>query len=71
MARKEKKWKSFGQRVRAIREEKGLSLEDLSHETGYASDILEKIEEDKTVPPVSLVLQISRTFMRERNLSTF
>ena len=62
MARKDKKWKSFGQRIRAIREEKGLSIEDLSHETGYSSDILEKIEEDKMVPPVSLVLQISRTF---------
>ncbi|MBW2560897.1 MAG: helix-turn-helix transcriptional regulator, partial [Deltaproteobacteria bacterium] len=60
MARKEKKWGSFGQRIRAIREEKGLSLEDLSHETGYSSDILKEIEEDKTVPPVSLVLQISR-----------
>lgn len=62
MAKQEKKWKSFGQRIRAIREEKGLSLEDLSHETGYSSDILEKIEEDKMVPPVSLVLQVSRSF---------
>ncbi|TFG37956.1 MAG: cupin domain-containing protein, partial [Syntrophobacterales bacterium] len=46
----------------SIREEKGLSLEDLAHETGYSLDILEKIEGDKTVPPVSLVLQLSRTF---------
>jgi mannose-6-phosphate isomerase-like protein (cupin superfamily) len=57
-----KKWKSFGQRIRSIRREKGLSLEDLAHETGYSADILEKIEEDMAVPPVSLVLQLSRTF---------
>lgn len=62
MVKKDKKWKSFGQRIRSIREEKGLSLEDLAHETGYSYEILKKIEEDKTVPPVSLVLQLSRTF---------
>jgi mannose-6-phosphate isomerase-like protein (cupin superfamily) len=62
MTKKEKKWKSFGQRIRTIREEEGLSIEDLSHETGYPTDILEKIEADETVPPVSLVLQLSRIF---------
>ncbi len=62
MAKKKEIRESFGQRIRSIREEKGLSLEDLSLETGYPLDILEKVEKDEVVPPVSLVLQLTRTF---------
>lgn len=60
--RKKKTWKSFGQRICAIREEKGLSLDDLSLETGYPVETLQKVENDEAVPPVSLVLQLSHTF---------
>ncbi|HOO38681.1 MAG TPA: XRE family transcriptional regulator [Deltaproteobacteria bacterium] len=60
--RKKKTWKSFGQRIRSIREEKGISLEDLALETGYPLDTLEKIENDEVTPPVSLVLQLGHTF---------
>jgi quercetin dioxygenase-like cupin family protein len=59
---KKKTWKSFGQRIRSIREERGISLEDLSLETGYPVDSLEKVEKDEMVPPVSLVLQLGHTF---------
>lgn len=62
MAKREKKWKTFGQRIRALREEQGLTLEELAHETGYTHDMLGKIENDEAVAPVSLVLQLSRTF---------
>ena len=62
MPKKEKKWKSFGQRIRALREEQGLSLDGLAHETGYSSDILEKVEDDNITPPVSLVIQLSHIF---------
>ncbi len=62
MPKKEKKWKTFGQRIRVLREEQGLSLEELAHETGYTPEMLEKIEKDDVVAPVSLVLQLSRTF---------
>lgn len=61
MARKQE-WKTFGQKLRSIRETKGLSLEDLSLETGYTSDLLDQVEKDETVPPVSLVLQLGLTF---------
>ncbi|MBN2282559.1 MAG: cupin domain-containing protein [Deltaproteobacteria bacterium] len=62
MPKKEKKWKSFGQRIRVLREEQELSLEELAHETGYTKEILQHVEADETVPPVSLVLQLNRTF---------
>jgi len=62
MPKKDKKWKSFGQRIQALRENQGLSLEELAHETGYPLDILEEIENDNTVPPVSLVIQLSHIF---------
>ncbi|MEA2014533.1 MAG: cupin domain-containing protein [Thermodesulfobacteriota bacterium] len=62
MPKDTKSWKSFGQRIQAIRDEHGLSLEDLAHEIGYPSDILKEIEEDIIVPPVSLVIQLSHIF---------
>ncbi|OHE20814.1 MAG: hypothetical protein A2X95_10150 [Syntrophobacterales bacterium GWF2_56_9] len=37
-----------------------MSVEDLALETGYLPEVLKGVEEDRTVPPVSLVLQLSR-----------
>lgn len=51
---------SLGQRVKTGRKNLGLSLEDLSHESGYAVDVMRDIEEGRSVPPVSLILQLSR-----------
>ena len=62
MPKKEKNLGSFGQRIQTLREKQGLSLEELAHETGYPPDILKKIEADDTVPPVSLVIQLSHIF---------
>jgi len=42
MPKIEKKWKSFGQRIRSLREDQDMSLEELAHETGYPLDILKK-----------------------------
>jgi quercetin dioxygenase-like cupin family protein len=53
--------KSFGQSVKCYREDRGLSIKELAHETGYPADLLEKVENDETTPPVALVLQLSRT----------
>jgi transcriptional regulator with XRE-family HTH domain len=52
--------KSFGQSIRAYREDRKLSIKELAHETGYPADLLEKVENDETTPPVALVLQLSR-----------
>jgi len=51
---------SFGERIRRLREAKGISMEVLSHDTGYPEDFLEDIEKGKTAPPVAVVLQLSR-----------
>lgn len=53
---------SFGRRIRTLREEKGITLEALSRETGYPANVLEDVEEGKVAPPVALVLQLGRTF---------
>jgi mannose-6-phosphate isomerase-like protein (cupin superfamily) len=60
MIRKKRKDASIGQRARLGREKLGLSLEDVSHETGYPLDVIIQVEEDKIVPPVSLLIQLSR-----------
>jgi mannose-6-phosphate isomerase-like protein (cupin superfamily) len=61
MAKAKDKKKSFGQSVKAYREGRKLSIKELAHETGYPADLLEKVENDETTPPVALVLQLSRT----------
>lgn len=60
MIRRKRKDASIGQRARLGREKLGLSLEDVSHETGYPLDVIIQVEEDKIVPPVSLLIQLSR-----------
>jgi len=59
--KKEKQEKeSFGQRTRAYRERRKMSIEDMAQETGYPVSFLEGVEQDKVTPPVALVLQLSR-----------
>jgi len=60
MVKKKGEKTSLGQRMKAGREKMGMGIEDLALETGYLPEILVGVEEDRTVPPVSLVLQISR-----------
>jgi mannose-6-phosphate isomerase-like protein (cupin superfamily)/DNA-binding transcriptional regulator YiaG len=51
---------SFGERIRRLREAKGLSMKVFSHDTGYPEDFLKEIEEGKIAPPVAAVLQLGR-----------
>jgi len=60
MTRKKTEKASLGQRMKAGREKMGMSVADLALETGYLPEILQGVEEGRTVPPVSLVLQLSR-----------
>jgi quercetin dioxygenase-like cupin family protein len=60
MPRKKSEKTSLGQRMKAGREKMGMSVEDLALETGYLPEVLKGMEEDRTIPPVSLVLQLSR-----------
>lgn len=60
MVRKKVEKISLGQRMKIGRNKMGMSIFDLALETGYLPEILSEVEEDRTVPPVSLVLQLSR-----------
>ncbi|MCE5263107.1 MAG: helix-turn-helix domain-containing protein, partial [Deltaproteobacteria bacterium] len=60
MVKKKGEKSSLGQRMKAGREKMAMSIEDLALETGYLPEVLAGVEEDRTVPPVSLVLQLSR-----------
>jgi quercetin dioxygenase-like cupin family protein len=51
----------MGEKVKKAREKMGWSLKDLAHETGYPVDVLQSVEDNGIVPPVALVLQLSRT----------
>jgi mannose-6-phosphate isomerase-like protein (cupin superfamily) len=51
---------SLGQRMKKGREKLEMGIADLALETGYLPEILREVEEDRTVPPVSLILQLSR-----------
>jgi transcriptional regulator with XRE-family HTH domain len=53
--------KSFGEKIRNLRERRGLSLEELSDETGYPVNLLKTIEAGEINPPVAVVLQLCRT----------
>ena len=59
MAREIKR-QSLGQRIRRLRESRGLSLETLANETGQALETLAQIEKDEMIPPVAMLLTLSR-----------
>jgi quercetin dioxygenase-like cupin family protein len=52
---------SLGERVKKAREKKGWSIDDLAREAGYPANVLKSVESDKLIPPVALILQLSRT----------
>jgi quercetin dioxygenase-like cupin family protein len=60
MTRKKDRETSVGKRAKEGREKLGLRLEDVAHDTGYSVDVIKEVEEDKIVPPVSLLIQLSR-----------
>ena len=49
-----------GQRIRKIREEKGLSLEELSRLTGFEVDFLASLEKNEAQPQLGTVIKLSK-----------
>ena len=49
-----------GSRIRAIREERGLSLGELSNLTGFPEEMLADIEMDKIQPQLGTVIKLSK-----------
>lgn len=58
--RSTKRKKSFGVRMKALRRESELSLENLAHDTGCSLNRLACIENEEVLPTVSEVLRISK-----------
>ena len=52
---------SLGEKMKKAREKKGWSIDDLAREAGYPANVLKSVEADKLIPPVALILQLSRT----------
>ncbi len=50
----------FGKRVMKLRRERKLSLRDVANETGLAKDYLSSLEKCEVIPPVAVILQLSR-----------
>jgi quercetin dioxygenase-like cupin family protein len=51
---------TIGQKIKKVRTDKNITLENIANETGFSIDHLKKIESGKTTPPVGALLQISR-----------
>jgi quercetin dioxygenase-like cupin family protein len=51
---------SIGDKIRSVRIEKGMTLDQLANETGCRIDTLESIENNQLTPPVGNLLQISK-----------
>ena len=49
-----------GERIKTIRQQRGLSLEDLASRTGYDTDMLRQIEEDMVSPPLGVMVKLSK-----------
>jgi transcriptional regulator with XRE-family HTH domain len=52
----------IGKRIKALRGEKGITLELLAKQTGFTKGYLSKVEKSKKAPPVSTLGNIARAF---------
>ena len=56
----EKDTEDIGRRIQKIREEKGLSLEELSRLTGFEVDFLARIEKNEIQPQLGTIIKLSK-----------
>lgn len=50
----------IGDRIRRLREEKGISVSELAHLTGFDEDILRDIEENTISPQLGTIIKLSK-----------
>ncbi len=55
-----KKTQPLGKRLMKLRREKKLTLKNLANETGLTARYISQVESGEVIPPVSVILQISR-----------
>lgn len=51
---------TIGERIRQIREEKGLSYEQISNLTGFDVEVLAMMEKGEMQPPIGVVVKLSK-----------
>lgn len=49
-----------GSRVRSVRENRGLSLEDISQRTNIQTDVLQRIESGEMAPPLGTIIKLAK-----------
>jgi len=63
-----KKRQPFGKRLAKLRREKKLTLKNLANETGLNSTHISQIEKGEVIPPVAVILQLSRALEIDSSL---
>ncbi len=51
----------IGNRIKVLREEKGISIEELSARTGFDADLLAKIENSDIYPQLGTIIKLSKS----------
>lgn len=52
--------KPIGARISQLRQQQGVSLNELANQTGHSEEYLAKIEANEVFPPVALLIQLAR-----------
>lgn len=56
----EGRYEKIGKRIKNLRREKGISLEELSNLTGFGVDYLDRIEKHETQPQLGTMMRLSK-----------
>jgi len=59
-AREEVKELQIGQKVRRLRQEKRMTLQDLAAATGLSKPLLSQVENEQVIPPLATLLRIAK-----------
>lgn len=61
-AREEVKELQIGSKIRKLRQQKRMTLQDLTDATGLSKPLLSQIENDQVIPPLATLLRIAKAF---------
>lgn len=59
---------SIGKRLKKLRQQKKITLKQLANDTGLAADYISRLEKGEIMPPVSVLLQLSKAFEIDSSL---
>lgn len=61
-AREEVKELQIGFKIRKLRQDKRMTLQDLANKTGLSKPLLSQIENEQVIPPLATLLRIAKAF---------